>query len=130
MEGIRVDGQRSVLIVDRSEETREVLQTALERRGCRIFTAGRPGRGLQLARQHHPHLIVLDLECESVGEEDFSAPFQQQSACDQSQLVLLGSLRRPMGLEGGEIVPKPYHYAALIRRIEELLGEDGSGGAH
>ena len=33
-----MNGQRSVLIVDQSEETREVLQTALERRGVRNET--------------------------------------------------------------------------------------------
>lgn len=39
MEGSRLASQRSVLVVDRSEETREVLRTALERRGVRILEA-------------------------------------------------------------------------------------------
>ena len=63
-----MDGQPSVLIVDRSEETREVLQTVLERRGVRTLAAGRTAAGLDLARRHQPDLIVLDLELDDVAQ--------------------------------------------------------------
>jgi DNA-binding response OmpR family regulator len=122
-EGIPLDGQRSVLIVDSSQERREVLQTALERRGLRILAANRACKGLELARQHHPDLIVLDLEADDEGLEKLSAPFAEQSREDAAPLVLLGSVRRPSEspLSGGEFVRKPYHYGPLVRKIEELL---------
>jgi CheY-like chemotaxis protein len=116
-----LDRQRSVLIVDSSDETQEVLQTALERRGVRILSARRAARGLELARQHHPDLIVLDLEMEGPGPENLSAPFAEESRMGQTPLVLLGTLRRQSPLPEGEFVSKPYHYGPLIRRIEELL---------
>ena len=53
---------QSVLIVDRSEETQEVLQTVLERRGVRTLAANRTKTAAELAQQHHPDLIVLDME--------------------------------------------------------------------
>lgn len=130
MEGVILDAKGSVLIVDRSEDTREVLRTALERRGWRIFAAGRVRTGLELARRHHPDLIVLDLELDGSptaqsGEklaEGLSAPFAEQSRCDHVPLVMLGSVRRDQkGLPDGEFVAKPYHYGPLIRKIEELL---------
>jgi DNA-binding response OmpR family regulator len=121
MEGIRMDNQPSVLIVDSSEETREVLQTALERRGVRILSANRAQQGLKLAREHHPDLIVLDLELDSADPEALSAPFAEQSRTDRAPLVLLGTLRRQNPAPSGEFVAKPYHYGPLIRRIEELL---------
>lgn len=115
-------GQRSVLIVDQSDETREVLQTALERRGLRIFAAGAAREGLELARSRRPDLIVLDLETEDSAPEVLSAPFAEQSRTAQTPLVLLGSLRRGRQRPpAGEFVSKPYHYGPLIRRIEELL---------
>jgi DNA-binding NtrC family response regulator len=120
-----LDGQQSVLIVDSSEETREVLQTALERRGLRTFSASRADQGLELARRHHPDLIVLDLELDQSGREDFSGPFAEQSRSGLARLVLLGNLRRPESLPEGEFIAKPYHYAPLIRRIEELLETSG-----
>ena len=122
MEGTQLDSRRSVLIVDRLEETREVLQTALERRGMRTFTASRAAWGLELARRHHPDLIVLDLELDDSGPADLCAPFAERSRMDRTPLVILGSIRRGgVDLPDGEFVPKPYHYGPLISKIEELL---------
>jgi DNA-binding response OmpR family regulator len=118
--------QRSVLVVDRSEETREVLRTALERRGVRILSASRAQRGLEMARQHRPDLIVLDLEWDNSAPEEICAPFARESQARQTPLVMLGSLRHSGGeLPAGEFVPKPYHYGPLIHRIEELLSPTG-----
>ena len=128
-----MNGQRSVLIVDRSEETREVLQTVLERRGMRTLTADRSEAGLELARQHQPDLIVLDLELENapdclpMGQQTVDAPPAPQPQY-QPCLVFLGSLRGWRSrLPEGEFVSKPYHYGPLIRKIEELLEHAGVG---
>jgi CheY-like chemotaxis protein len=122
--------QPSVLIVDSSEETREVLRTVLERRGLKIFAAARPDRGLQLAREHHPDLIVLDLEVGGHGGGEVCEPFAEESRASQTALVVLGTVRCdcPAPLQG-EFVAKPYHYGPLIRRIEELLMGAGWGYA-
>jgi len=117
-----LDTQRSVLIVDSSEETREVLQTALQRRGMRTFSASRARAGLELAQRHHPDLIVLDLELDESAADELSAPFAEQSRVDHTSLVMLGSVcRSRSGSAREEFVAKPYHYGPLIRRIEELL---------
>jgi len=116
-----LDERQSVLIVDPSEETREVLQTALERRGVRIFSANRAKQGLELARRHHPDLIVLDLELDDTAE-DHCDRFAEQSHVNHTPMVMLGTVRRNKNeLPYGEFVAKPYHYGPLIRRIEELL---------
>ena len=117
-----MQAQQSVLIVDRSEETREVLQTALERRGMRTFSAAGAPAGLELARTHHPDLIVLDLDTDNDDGEDFSDRFARQSGEGQTPLVVLGTLRgKQTSPSPGEFVAKPYHFRPLIRRIEELL---------
>jgi DNA-binding response OmpR family regulator len=115
------------LIVDCSEETSEVLGTALGRRGVRILSARRARQGLELARTHHPDLIVLDLEVEeaALGEGELSAWFAGQSRADPAPLVILGTARRRDPLLQGEFVAKPYHYGPLVRRIEELLDSSG-----
>jgi DNA-binding response OmpR family regulator len=111
-----------VLIVDRSEETRGVLRAALERQGTQVWEADAADEGLELARQHHPDLIVLDLEVDTTPDDTLPGQFAQQSREDASSLVVLGTARRRVGrLCRGEFVPKPYHYAPLIRKIEQLL---------
>ena len=129
-EGDTLFSEPSVLIVDRSTETREVLKTALERRGWRILAASRAQRGLELAKQHHPDLIVLDPEASGSDPEAICAPFAEEAEASHTPLVVLGSGRGgPRGLVHGEFISKPYHYGPLIRRIEELLGATGRAGA-
>ncbi len=125
-----VSHERSVLIVDSSSESREVLATALERRGCRILTASRPDQGLELAQRHQPDVIVLDLEVSNQSPEELCSPFARPSDLPSPRLVVLGSVRNSADVSAaGEIVAKPYHYAPLIRKIEELLEAATSGQA-
>jgi CheY-like chemotaxis protein len=121
MEGSRLDNHCQVLIVDAAEETREVLKTALERLGRKTLTAKQAAQGLAMAQEHRPDLIVLDLEIDDEATEEIAARFAQQSQADRRSLVLLGTVKRRHPLPQGEYIAKPYHYAPLIRRIEEIL---------
>lgn len=112
----------SVLVVDRSEETREVLETVLEKRGIRTFTASRVNHGAEMARSQQPDLIVLDLEVDGSGPDVLCAKFRGSADSEEPRLVLLGSMVEREAIPRGEIVAKPYHYGPLIRRIEEILG--------
>lgn len=97
-----------------------MLTTALERRGIRTFTANRVDDGLELARRYSPDLVVFDLETPGGVAEDAEAALS--AIADQRSLIALGSVRSHRApLCGGEFVRKPYHYAPLIRKIEELL---------
>lgn len=111
----------SVLIVDTSAEAREILRTALERRGMQTLEASGPQLGINLARRHHPDLIVLDLETATVEGDQAAQQFQQALGNVETPLVVLGTARRAGKLPTGEFVAKPYHYAPLINKIEQLL---------
>jgi two-component system cell cycle response regulator DivK len=111
----------SVLVVDPSEETREVLRTAFARRGTKILEASQAEHGLDLARRHQPTVIVLDADLKATWPASLADGYDEQSQRNHSPLVLLGTVRRQRGLPAGEFVSKPYHYAPLIRKIEQLL---------
>jgi CheY-like chemotaxis protein len=143
---VRLIHKSSVLIVDRSAESREVLKTALERRGMRIFEAAGADDGLKLARQHRLDLIVLDLEAAGAADavsddpasdetisintaairptfaDDFAAAGRSSAA--RTPMVLLGVARRRASLpaeQASQFVAKPYHYGPLILKIEQML---------
>ncbi len=117
----------SVLIVDASEETREVLKTALERRGVRTLSAGHIRPALKLVKEHSPDLVVFDVDDSGVSPEEACIPFSQGGQAATPWLMVLGSFRRPPQSEQRhEFVAKPYHFGPLIRRIEELLSTVGS----
>ena len=116
-----MDPRRSVLIVDRSPESREVLRTVLEHRGMTILEASAAPQGLELARRHQPDLIVFDVEVDTPNPAQAAGEFASQCRRGPTPLVILGTARRRSPSLPGEFVAKPYHYAPLIRKIEQLL---------
>jgi DNA-binding NtrC family response regulator len=111
-----------VLIVDRSSDSRDVLRTALERRGIQIFEAAGARQGAALAQEYRPEVIVLDLESDAADDEQVRDQFDAASRDHHASLVVLGQARRyEQALPKERIVPKPYHYAPLVHTIEQLL---------
>jgi DNA-binding response OmpR family regulator len=113
----------SVLVVDPSDETLEVLRTALARQGAEILSARRAEQGLDMARRHQPTVIVLDEDAGSAWSGQLAAQFDDAARVGHTSLVVLGAARRRHRLPMGEFVAKPYHYAPLIRKIEVLLAQ-------
>ena len=117
--------QPSVLIVDRSEDAREVLCTALARRGVSTLQASGSDEVFALVQQHRPNVVVVDLEFDRASEDEFCDRFAAQS--QQAPLVMLSRARGPVADTASagrdaEFFRKPYHYGPLLRKIEELLG--------
>jgi CheY-like chemotaxis protein len=113
----------SVLIVDPSSENREVLRTVLGRRGLTVFEAEAADQGLELAREHHPDVIVLDLEEKRQGHSDAGQQFADEADASGSELIVLGKIRRGPVFTGGHVISKPYHFAPLIHTIEQLAAK-------
>ena len=113
----------SVLIVDASADNREVLRTALSRRGLQIFEADAAEEGLQMARTHHPDVIVLDLEPERLDAETIRESFSKEATSQASRLIVLGKVRRGPTFAGGHVISKPYHFAPLVHTIEQLAAK-------
>jgi CheY-like chemotaxis protein len=112
-----------VLVVDRSAETREVLRTALARRGAEVIEATRADEALALARKHQPSVIVLDLELAEAASEDVRTALGDPNST-AAPVVLLGTARRiKKDFPSGQFVAKPYDYGPLVRKIERLLDE-------
>src|SRR5687767_7601732 len=99
-EGALLGERSSVLIVERSVEIREVLRTALERRGLEIYEASRTDLGLQLARRHQPNLVVLDLDEQSADAEALTGEFSKSASAEPTPVIILGALRRPLTFSG------------------------------
>jgi ActR/RegA family two-component response regulator len=109
------------LIVDSSAEYRQVLRTALERRGVRIFETARAYAGLTLARRHRPEVVVLDLDLAAADESASPDDFAAWANDYDTSLILIGTTRRNATALPGEFIAKPYHYQPLVLKIEQLL---------
>jgi CheY-like chemotaxis protein len=119
--GAHLLARHSVLVVDPMDETQEVLRTALGS-AVDVLAARSSAEALALARRYQPNLVVLDLECDE-RSASLLGRFCGAAAAQPTPTLLLAGSRQPAArLPNCEILPKPYHYAPLIRRIEELLG--------
>jgi PleD family two-component response regulator len=110
-----------VLIVDRSEESRDVFRTVLERRGVEIYEAREARQGLEILRRLRPDVVVLDLEADAADDAAIQAAYGNELASHNAEMVVLGNLRRAGLFDDTHLVRKPYHYGPLIRKIEQLV---------
>jgi CheY-like chemotaxis protein len=111
-----------VLIIDRSAESREVLRTLIERRGLTALEAARPEQGLALTQHERPDLIVVDADSDQSSNGENVDSLCDAAGRTDTPIVILGTLRDPRRrLPAEQIVAKPYHYGALIRKIDDLL---------
>jgi CheY-like chemotaxis protein len=124
---LKMASKSRLLVVDPSEETREVLRTALAGRGGEIFESACTDDGLRIAHISHPDVIVVDLECETARAAMVVEGFRESAGSEPPSILILGTARQAQQAEfevatqSGQFVRKPYHYGLLIRRIEELL---------
>lgn len=115
-----------VLIVDASPETRDVLRTLLQRRGAETLEATEARQATEILQQEHPDLVILDSECDNSPKRRDTQALGLSASRNDTPIVLLGTAKRhETPLPTGQFVAKPYHYAPLIRRIENLLGRLG-----
>jgi CheY-like chemotaxis protein len=115
--------QPSVLIVDESADNREVLRTALSRRGIETLEAASTVEGLQMASEHRPDVIVLDLEEKRQDAAVAGRRFAEAASGSGSHLIVLGKVRRGPSFSGGHVISKPYHFAPLVHTIEHLAAK-------
>ena len=112
-----------VLIIDRSRESRDVLRSLLVRRGAEVVEAREHEQGADLAARTRPDLIVVDSDEQLADRPHCAARLAAAAARNDVPIVVLGTVRRCASpVPTDQFVAKPYHYGALIRRIEELLG--------
>jgi len=124
--GARLSPYKSVLIIDSSADSRQVFRLALENGRHRVLEADDAQQALDLVRREHPDVIVLDVEDHTQSDSSLHDELARSAQTSQTPIVVLATARRQAAsVPGGVFVSKPYDYAPLIRRIEDLLASAG-----
>jgi len=121
----------NVLIVDPSEDAREALRTGLRRCGLETIEAAGAEQGLAMFAKHEPEIVVLDVDpaIDPAAENRIFDRYSHESEERHAQLVVLGRTDRNRTetsadhgeFAGSQFFSKPYHFGAVIRKIEELV---------
>lgn len=115
-----------VLLVDASSESRDILRTLLNRQGNEILETSQIQAAGAITDREQPDLIVCDSDSDDSPGNWATRELAWQASRSDIPIVVLGTVRRDFKpLSDGDLVPKPYHYGPLIRKIEGLLGSRG-----
>jgi DNA-binding response OmpR family regulator len=117
--------EKTILVVEDDAGIRVVLQDALTSHGYHVVTAGEGRKGLEMAKQLKPDLIILDVMlplmdgfevCKRIRREGITSPVMMLTVKDEE-------LDKVLGLELGadDYVTKPFSLKELTARVKALL---------
>ena len=121
-----VGGRGPALICDDDPGVVDVLATMLETNGHPSIRAHSGRQAVELAQQHHPSVIVLDLVMPGMSGWDTLTELRAHEATKDIPVVILSALNpdEAQTAEVSEWVTKPVDLNALLRALRHALHED------
>jgi len=124
-------GTRTILVIEDQKDLADLVQRRLEQEGFDVIVAMDGISGLRIAKDHHPDLIVLDINMP--GLDGLQVCQQLRSEPRHANLpILILSARasaadRVVGLELGadDYLVKPFVPRELVARVNAILRRAG-----
>ncbi len=116
--------QRRILIVEDDHKTADIVGLYLKRDGYQVLTAYDGTKGLELAREERPDLIVLDLLMPGVSGMEVCRTLRRESDVPIIMLTALSTEQDKLeGLDLGadDYVTKPFSPRELAARVRAVL---------
>jgi CheY-like chemotaxis protein len=120
-----------VLVVDDEPDVLLLCRLNLQQRGHELLEASEGGRGLELARERHPDVIVLDLMMPGMDGYQVLEALQRDDATSGIPVLVLTakSLRadreRSHGLGAVAFLTKPFLPSELCEMVDSLVPTGG-----
>ena len=120
-----MDQTTRILLIEDDPAVAHSLRDGLEREGYQVTWKATGAEGVEHARDHHPHLIILDVRLPDGSGFDFCRQIRQSRLrLPILMLTVQGEESdKVLGLEMGadDYVTKPYGLSELLSRIRALL---------
>ena len=116
--------KRRILVIEDDTKTAEIVRLYLERDGYEVLTAYDGVRGLELAREENPDLIVLDLLLPGLSGLQACGTIRRESGVPIIMLTAMSAEDDKLrGLELGadDYVTKPFSPRELAARVRAVL---------
>ncbi|MGH2360497.1 MAG: response regulator, partial [bacterium] len=118
---------RTVLYIEDNLSNLKLLERVMARRpDVRLLTAMQGRLGLDLARQHRPDLILLDLDLPDVRGDQILRTLRDDAATGDIPVVMLtatatpGEIDRLMDSGARSYLTKPFDVRALFKLLDEI----------
>lgn len=122
-----------VLLVEDNLANVRLMQRVFQRRpGVRLLTAMQGSLGLELAREHQPDLILLDLNLPDLSGDKVLVQLRQDPVLRDIPVVMISGdaipsqIQRMLDLGARGYITKPFDVQELLRMVDELLPQNES----
>ena len=119
--------RQTVLVIDDHKELAELVQRSLEQEGFDVIIASDGPSGLEIARQHRPDLIILDLTLPGMDGLEVCRQLRNDPRAGRTPVIMLSARAseddRVIGLEQGadDYLIKPFSPRELLARVRAAL---------
>jgi len=119
----------TIMVVDDSITVRKVTSRLLERHNMHVITAKDGVDAVAMLQEHHPDLMLLDIEMPRMDGFEVARHMQNTSTLNDIPIIMItsrtGEKHRNRALELGvrSYLGKPYQEAELLDNIYTLLAE-------
>jgi PAS domain S-box-containing protein len=120
----------TVLVVDDEKDSRMLIAHYLEEFGCRVITAGGGEQGIELARQHAPDIMTLDLIMPGLTGWDVLKRMKSDPDLRRIPVVVVSVVAgegRGSLLGAVDLITKPFEREDLLRVLWRHLGRSRGG---
>ena len=120
--------QKTVLVVDDSDDLREMLRISLARLPYNIVEAADGRAALDAIARQRPDIVLLDVELPEVGGFEVCRRLRADPATADLKIIMLTAAaqdedrERALAAGADGYITKPFGLRALIDRLAEELG--------
>jgi PAS domain S-box-containing protein len=119
-----------ILVVDDEKDSRVLIAHYLEEFGCKVITAAGGEQGIQLAREHAPDLITLDLMMPGMTGWEVLKHMKADPELKRIPIVIVSVIAnegKGSLLGAVDLVTKPFEREDLLRVLWRHLGRNRAG---
>jgi len=121
----------TILVIEDEKDIRGLVEFNLAQAGFKVLTTGDGEQGLQLAIDHRPDLVVLDLMLPGMDGKEVCRRLKGSADTRSIAILMLTALAsetdRVIGFELGadDYLPKPFSPRELVLRVQAILRRGG-----
>lgn len=123
---------KKLLLIDDEPAIQTLVRLVMEADGWQVLVASEGARGLTLAREEQPDVILLDVALPDVSGLEICRQLKADPATSSVPVAMLTAMaqetdrRAAMALGADDYVTKPWRPVALIARVAGLMEKRGS----
>lgn len=117
---------KTILVVEDTVDTRELLHLYLTKEGFTVITAADGGEGLYLAKSDHPDLIITDFNMPNLSGLDLIKQLREEPEFAKTPIIAVTAYGKDFSEEAksagaNETMQKPFEFEALVALVKSLL---------